>query len=235
VRLFWFHHAGGSAASFRAFRDLLPPQVELRFVEHPGRGRAYSQPPIDDMPSLLAHLAADLAPALAGRFAFFGHSMGALVALALARHLADAGRAVPRWIGASGSPAPRHRGPGGAGVHLLEDAALCERLRTLGGTPAAVFACPELLAMSLRTLRTDYKLIETWSPAPAPPLAIPLAVYGGRDDRAVPPRALAAWRGEVTDPPTVRLFAGGHFYLMDRPREVAHAIAGDLASTDSPS
>jgi surfactin synthase thioesterase subunit len=232
VKLFWFHHAGGSASSFRGFRELFPSHWQLRFLEHPGRGRSFVSRPIDDMPSLLAHLTATIAPELATPFAFFGHSMGAIVAAELARHLVAHGYPAPAWIGVSGSPAPGARPPAEVPTHLLDDAELSQHLRELGGTPDEVFACAELLTMVLRTLRADYKLIETWAPRSSPaPLPIPMAAYGGRDDEGVPRRALEAWRSEVTAPPAVRMFPGGHFYLMERPAEVARAIVADLTQT----
>lgn len=229
MRLFWFHHAGGSAASFRAFRGIFPSQVDVTFVEYPGRGRWFSQAPIEALDTLVDHLLPRIEHALASPFAFFGHSMGALVAFELARRLEARRMPLPRWMGLSGSPSPRWPGRIGRAMHLLGDAQLCAELRALGGTPEEVLDSPELVRIVLRALRADYKVAETWSAPPASFLRVPTTVYGGSDDRDVPRLALERWEDEVGAPFGVRMFPGGHFYLLYQPDRVAHAILDDLA------
>ena len=85
------------------------------------------------------------------RQVLFGHSMGALLAYAMAARQRQAGARLPALLIASGSPAPARRDP-----HRFDgldnDAALIDDMRKQGGTPEAVFDSPELQRLALDTL-----------------------------------------------------------------------------------
>src|SRR2546423_15412499 len=87
VRLFCFPYAGGGASVFRAWADSLPSSVEVRPVQLPGRETRFREPAFTRLPPLVEALAESLRPYLDRPFAFFGHSLGALVAFELARRL----------------------------------------------------------------------------------------------------------------------------------------------------
>ncbi|HSK05405.1 MAG TPA: thioesterase domain-containing protein, partial [Kofleriaceae bacterium] len=77
LRLFCFPYAGGDVAIFAPWAEDLPWEIELCPVQLPGRGRRALEPAYAALDPLVDALAAGLLPALDGRFAFFGHSMGA--------------------------------------------------------------------------------------------------------------------------------------------------------------
>ena len=56
ARLFCFGHAGGSAAVFRKWAELLPADVEMLAVQLPGRGGRLSEPVVDSIPALVERL-----------------------------------------------------------------------------------------------------------------------------------------------------------------------------------
>src|SRR5262245_63225231 len=87
VRLFCFPYAGGGASVFRGWADCLPGAVEVCPVQMPGRETRFREPAFTRLPPLVEALAASLRPHLDRPFAFFGHSLGALVAFELARRL----------------------------------------------------------------------------------------------------------------------------------------------------
>ena len=101
LRLFCFHHAGGSAALYRELREELAPDIDVLPVQLPGReGRVDDVLP-NRMDALVAELDEQLDTVLAAPYALYGHSMGALIAYELTRHRigarprAAAGR--PTW------------------------------------------------------------------------------------------------------------------------------------------
>src|SRR5579863_4294649 len=79
LRLFCFPYAGGAASVYRGFHEGLPPDIEVAAVQLPGRENRLRDPPVEDMARLVPMIADAHAPSLTGRFAFFGHSMGALI------------------------------------------------------------------------------------------------------------------------------------------------------------
>src|SRR2546423_1073197 len=84
MRLFCFPHAGAGALSFRRWVELLPQEIELCAIQLPGREDRFREPPFTDVDALVLALRQVLYPyELSRRFAFYGHSMGALVAYEL--------------------------------------------------------------------------------------------------------------------------------------------------------
>ncbi|TWP53788.1 thioesterase [Lentzea tibetensis] len=232
VRLVCFPNAGSGAAAYRAFAPLLAPEVELTIVRLPGREARIAEEPHRKLGELVPALADELAPCLdvgARRLAFFGHSMGALVAFELARHLRRTGARLPDKLVVSGRPAPHvPYPPGYEFVHDLPEDRLVRRLRGYAGTPDELLADPELLRMFLPTLRADFEVVETYRHHPEPRLPCDIAAYGGRADEEVPPATVASWAEHTSGAFRLRLFDGGHFYLDDARSEVAKAVLTDV-------
>ena len=95
LRLFCFHPAGVGASVYRQWGFGLPSSVEVAAVQLPGRANRLKEPPIADVPLLVDALVSNLAPHFEGRFAFFGHSMGAVLAHELAHALRNRGLPSP--------------------------------------------------------------------------------------------------------------------------------------------
>ncbi|MEV6983677.1 alpha/beta fold hydrolase [Sphaerisporangium sp. NPDC051017] len=225
-RLVCLPHAGGGASAYRPWLALLPPEVELLAVQYPGREDRFQDPLVDDMEELVTQIADALVPALDRPYAVFGHSMGSAVAWELAHELRRRGAHGPLWLFVSGREAP---GTATAGeVHRQTDAVLCRELERLGGTSLEVLADDGLRPVVLGYIRNDYRLIETYRPAPRAPLSCPVAVFTGESDPELTPgsaaRGAGGWADLTTARTEVRTFPGGHFYLNGRRREVVAAL-----------
>lgn len=231
LRLFVFPYAGGGPSAFRAWPELLP-NVDVRVVHLPGRESRLDERPLDDLNAIVQGATAALASFTTeakGPFAFFGHSMGAAVAFRVARELRARGAAAPEALVVAGSRAP-HLPRTGPIRHGLGDAAMVDQLRSMQGTPSSVLDDPEIRALVLPIVRADFRALELAEPVVVEPLDVPIAAYGGSEDTGVPSESLDAW-GALTRREFVRrTFAGGHFFLQPRAREVAAALAADLTS-----
>src|ERR1700755_2123431 len=86
LRLFCFHHAGGSAALFRRWPASLP-EFDVCAVQLPGRGSRMIEPALESIPALVDGIAPAILPLLDRPYMLFGHSMGSAVALELAQRL----------------------------------------------------------------------------------------------------------------------------------------------------
>src|SRR5687768_10201581 len=80
IRLLCLPHAGGGASAYRGWSDVLPPGIEVWSAQLPGREERIRDPPFVRLAPMVEELEHLLAPHLDAPFAFFGHSMGALVA-----------------------------------------------------------------------------------------------------------------------------------------------------------
>lgn len=230
ARIYAFPFAGGSAAVYRGWADRLPSSVDLRAVQLPGRQDRMAQAPATDLAGLVRTLADELREDLTDvPFAFFGHSMGALLSFELARELRRSGGPQPVLLGLSAWSSPRGGLPHER-YSTLSDEAFLEVLTRLGGMPQDVLAAPDLLRLVLPTLRADFAVVESHTYQEEPPLAVPMSVFGGTADPFTEARGVEEWRRETTVPLTVRHYPGRHFFLLDHSDAVAGAFAGDLAT-----
>ena len=191
LRLFCFPYAGGSARVFRDWQDFLPQNIQVCPLEIPGRGSRLMETPFDDMTALIKAIASAIKPCLDLPFAFFGHSLGALVSYELAVFLErEYGKSLTHLI-VAGRQAPSIPDPNPK--HALPKADLVAELGLMGGTPKEVLENQELLELLLPMIRADLKLDEAYHYENSEPLNCPITVFGGLDDPETTNESLEAW------------------------------------------
>ncbi|MEO8057464.1 MAG: alpha/beta fold hydrolase [Burkholderiales bacterium] len=229
VRLFCFSYAGAGASVYRPLALALPSQIELCAVQLPGREGRLREPAIASLRAILAALQPALLPHFDRPFAFFGHSMGALVACELARCLsAQAGPRVAHLF-VSGRHPP-HLPENDPPIHALPDDEFVAQIgQRYGGIPAEVLRHRDVLALLLPGLRADMQALETHVFEQGPLLDCPVSAFGGGSDlRATPPQ-LAQWQAQTRSTLRVRSFEGGHFYFNDP--KVRAALLDELSDS----
>lgn len=227
LRLFCFPYAGGGASIYRTWGEQLPPQVEMRPVQLPGRENRMSEPSLTRIEPLVQAVAEALLPYLDLPFAFFGHSMGALVAFELARKLRSAVDLEPLQLFVSGRIAPHHVRSEPPNYNLPEPE-LIEELRRLNGTSEEALEHPELMGLMLPLLRADFELVQTYTYAGGAPLGCPVTAFGGAQDTEVSMEELAGWREHTTGDFSLRMFEGGHFFLHAAREQLLQIVSTEL-------
>ena len=153
-----------------------------------------------------------IVPQLDRPFAFFGHSMGAIICFELARKLRRDRGLTPAHLFVSA-----HRAPQTACTrptfHNLPDAEFVEKLRWLKGTPAEVFEHPELMRLLLPLLRRDFAAVEEYSYRHEPPFDSPISAFGGLQDQVVSRDEMQGWRAQTEGAFSLRMFPGEHFFI----------------------
>jgi medium-chain acyl-[acyl-carrier-protein] hydrolase len=212
LRLFCFPYAGGSALVYRQWQNVLPATIEVCPVQLPGRGARLHEPLFTSLGPLVEAIARALFPYDDKPFAFFGHSMGALISFELARLLKQAGHRGPQGLFVSGRRAP-HVPCREPPLFDLPDAEFFQELGRLNGTPREVLEHPELMQLMLPLLRADFSVAENYDYAAGAPLDCPITVFGGLQDGYTNRDDLSGWREHTSAPCTVRMFTGDHFFI----------------------
>jgi medium-chain acyl-[acyl-carrier-protein] hydrolase len=173
-----------------------------------------------------------LAPIVASEndlpFAFFGHSLGGLLAFELARHCLRRHLPMPEHLFVSVSNAPQYRRIGRR-LHELDDDALIEALRNYNGTPPAALANRELMSLLLPAVRADFALVEDYAYRHDLPLDIPITVLAGTGDKHVVSGRLCHWQKETSEACNLRWFEGDHFFIHSNRRAVLDCVQAELA------
>ena len=226
LRLFCFPYAGGGLTAFRTWPDYLPPNVELQVLEMPGREANLRLASFVRVEPLVGAIGDAIKDHMDRPFAFFGHSMGALVSFELARLLRRESATQPSALLVSGRRPPQL--PIEDPTYNLPEPEFVEELRTMGGTPEEVLGHPELLTLLLPTLRSDFELCQTYSYTDEPPFTFPITAFGGLNDQFVPREEMDKWREQTTGPFQLRMFPGDHFFLHSSQALLLQMLSRDL-------
>jgi len=227
LRLFCFPYAGGSSTVFHRWHDYLPAHVEVCPVQLTGRGRRLGEQPYTRLPPLVQDAAQGLLPHLEKPFAFFGHSMGALICFEIARWLRNQGQCEPLHLFVSGRRAPQLP-PTDPATFNLPDEEFVEELRRLNGTPQELFLNDELMQLMMPLLRADFELVQTYACNAEPPLTCPISAFGGLHDEKEVREDIDRWREQTTASFLLRMFPGDHFYLNSALPQLLGAMAQEL-------
>ena len=226
VRLFCFPFAGGNASAYWGWAEGFPRDVEVCPVQLPGRGTRYTEPPFETMRDLVRATATGIENCLDRAFAFYGHSMGALLAFELAHELRARGRRGPMALFAGAHQAPMN--PYRFGIAHRTDAEVFAFVKRLSDQPDLLDEHPELLNLVLPTLRADLAVCDSYVYTRRLRLDCGLTVIGGVDD-VLPYDELARWQSETTGPFDIEMLPGGHFFLNTSREALLRCLARRLS------
>lgn len=232
LRLYCFPYSGGNAAAFVPWQREIDPAIELCAVQLPGRGARFREPPCTSFGALMEALGDVLEAQQVEPFAFYGHSLGALIAFELARHCRRRELPLPAHLIVSGCNAPPLREKSRR-LHELPDDQLIERLRDYNGTPREILDNRELMHLLLPTVRADFALGADYHYEDEPPLDIPLTALSGRQDAHVRDDGLRGWQRQTCAAYREHWFEGGHFFINEVRPQVLDCLAGVLLDAAS--
>jgi medium-chain acyl-[acyl-carrier-protein] hydrolase len=231
MRLVCFPPAGGTTVHFFAWADVLPPDVELHIAQLPGRERRRHEPPVLEAETLLGKLTSAIEEIDELPLAFYGHSMGALLAFEAARRRHLANLMPPVHLFVAGRRAPHIPWPD-VPIHRMSDAEFARELQhRWGALPRTIAENKELLDYFLPIIRTDITVLETYTYHAGPPLPCRVTVYGGQADPSTTVDDLKAWKQHTTSDFRLRLFDGDHFFPQSLRSQLLEDIAECLGSS----
>jgi len=230
VRLFCFPYAGSGASVYHSWPGAFGNDVEVLGVQPPGRETRIQEPAFLDALELARAATDAIVDRIDRPFAFFGHSMGALIAFEVARELRRRDVELPAFLSVSSKNAPRLGNVHGPISHLPEEEFL-DAVRENYRPPEEAWQIPELLEFLLPILRADLTVCDRYRYTADAPLDTPIRSLGGESDPGCFENGIVAWREETTEDFAWQVFEGGHFYIEEHLETIQALIAQDLART----
>ncbi|MYS95518.1 MULTISPECIES: thioesterase II family protein [Streptomyces] len=204
ARIVVFPHAGAGAQRYASVLAGLPETVEVVGVTLPGRERRAGLAPRTTLTAAVTGIRRELCVLAPAPTVFYGHSLGGLLALAVAHTGGHCDGLVVSCSqpGAGSRPRPEHPGPAAelAGIfarHRLP----ADALRDPSLSPAQ-----QALAQDLALAREALHTVEPLR------LTVPVTALAGTEDPLVAPGVLPLWARFTSGPVRCRLAEGGHFF-----------------------
>jgi medium-chain acyl-[acyl-carrier-protein] hydrolase len=210
--------------------------VAVRPVEPPGRGTRFGEAPYTAITALVHDLAQTfLAEQQDGRYAVYGHSLGALVAFELLRELRRLGAPAPEHLFVSGCLAPDDpTQDSDPPIGSLSDAQVADVLRRIGGTPEKLLRDKSAMRLVLPPFRADFQLKQSYAFLPQEPLDVPITAIAATADLRVGTAAMQRWQRHTTNRFELLTVAGGHFAVLEQAEATKRIIRRALAPAPAP-
>lgn len=226
-RLLLIPYAGGGPAVYRDWPRLLPSAIEPFALHFPGREDRLDDPPFTEYAPALAAALSAMRALPCSPLAIYGHSLGAVFALDLARRLEGERPGAVKHVFCAARPWPGRPQAAEAGaIADLDDDAVVSAMAARYGCVHPALADPEIRELALPALRADLKLLDTYIYRSAPKLASALTIYASPDDPITANANLADWEGETTARFDIVEIAGGHFFN----EKSVGAVTADIAN-----
>jgi surfactin synthase thioesterase subunit len=226
-KLYIFPHAGGTAEYYVPFAKAFSSDIKRIAVQYPGRRGIHDLASFTGIPDLADRVCQMLSPPdqSDGKVAFFGHSMGALLAFEVARRFEAAGSPIAAlFVSACAAP-------GRIGYEYIpeSDRGLLNAVSEMTGANPEFMENEEFAAKILPTLR-GLKAIANYECPPEATVSCPIFAFLGDADEVATYDKVVPWSQRTTSEFTVRVFTGHHFYLNDHLPELVRDVEDKISS-----
>ncbi len=224
VNLVCFPWGGGGSSAFCTWKKL-PMPANIYALKLPGReGRLFDEP-ILDAKELVDQLAQAMVIASDLPCVFYGHSMGAGLAMQMLIRLYKTNSTLPSLLIASGRQAPNTMASNP--IAHLTDEQLLTFLQTQGAIAKALPKNAAFLKHYLPKIKADYTLNSSITELAAVKLPVPIALLNGLDDQLVDENCINMWSDYSSYELHEKILPGNHFFMLEN-MPVFLCIAADL-------
>lgn len=224
MKLFCFPYAGGiSTLTYSSWKSQFNDDIEVIPIEMPGREKAIKAGSFDSILQAVDSLVDSLDQTLSGDYAFWGHSMGAIVAYELTRKLHEKGQVGPKHLFLSGKK-PFHLPRDMAPIHTYDDKAFIEQIYALNGTKKGRLDNTEIRDLFMPILRKDFEVVYHYKHENMDKkVKTPTTIMIG-DSEDISDNENDKWKEIVSGDYKVYTLPGDHFFIHDNVTKIAEII-----------
>lgn len=210
---------------YKKWNKYFDDNIKIIPIELAGRGKRMSEKFYKDMGSAIDDAYKIASPVIKdGEYAFFGHSMGSIIAFELCHRVIREKERQPMHLFVSGRYPPdvleknRH-------LSKLPDDEFQQEILKLGGTDKEVFNNKELCNIFIPILKADYRIIEDYEYINRnQKFNYGITVFNGRSDEDVTYGDALEWGKHTSVGSSIYEFDGGHFFINDKAEEITDII-----------
>lgn len=237
MKLFCFPYAGGFSSIYSRWRNTL---VSNTLTLHPIDIRPQRFENIQDdkllgtISELVDYVYSQVKlHILEDDFAFYGHSMGGLIAYELTRKLLIEDNIKPNHLFLSASRPP-HMYTKLNKTYDLPRGEFVNVLRELGGTPEAVLDNDELLDLLLPFIRADFQAIQTfeYKSRRIDKIPVDFTILYGIDD-SINSSEILSWKNYCAGDCDFYPIDGGHFFIHNQTKIIIDIVTSVLEKKGS--
>ena len=212
INLFTFPHAGGASVVYFKWRKLLNNNIQMHQFEYSGHGSRIKEPLFASIEEIVNEAYATYNNyVLEQPFSFFGHSMGAIVAIELALLIYKNHNIIPEHLFISGLNPPHKKI--NEIFSKMTDEELIACLIKYGGMPSEILQNPEFLNFYLPIIRNDMEIIERYIfPIEDLLFIYPITILYGQND-ILSSKYNTEWQQYATNECDIIEFQGDHFFI----------------------
>lgn len=237
-RLYCFPYGAGGASEYLSWEKMFNNRFRVIPIQLPGREERASENPIGNIHQLVSALRGEIKDHLSVPYAFYGHSIGALVAYALCFDLQEMGMPLPRhlFVGAFSSPTIlpnpwfRHLSHqlnqiGISSIPLIDtplsDAKLNDIFKVFNSGEFTEFdqLDESYFQKLLPSIWADLHIVNQFKLSANPQLKIPITALGGLNDERVSNQEIQAWKELTSESFSSFFLEGDHFFLRKHSKQ----------------
>lgn len=232
MNLFLLPYGGASSRVLLRLHKFLKADIKIHALDPPGRGARFDEQPLQQMTGIVDDLTDIHGSEFNGRYFFFGHSFGAMVAYYLSNELARRGLPLPDRLFLSGCGSPGSLFPM---RHILEktDGDFVSEFCNIGGSFPSKNEFPELYQPFLDTLRADLRVVSDDSCPWNFIEDIPFTVFWSKDD-FTPFQDIKNWANFTNKEVRYVELTGNHFTMISQLQRIGSEILVDVQRESMP-
>lgn len=237
LRLFCFPPVGMDAF-FQTWQQQLPASIEVCALRLSDRERSLDKAACVDVGAISMALAHAISAQGDRPFAFYGHSLGSLIAFETARSLRACSNLSPVALLLASLPAPQLAPKLCArafDVLQYPD----ERVVTFFLPPESEVASlvvqdAQLTHTTASLVRRDLATLALYQYEADEPFQCPLTILGGWEDHLINYAELAAWQEQTTGKFCLQMLSGDHLFMSTGREALLKAVQAQLQSSPVP-
>ena len=228
INLFCFPFAGGNKYSYRELEKSANRFFDMITLEYPGRGSRITENLITDIDVLVDDLFQQIINLIDVKsYAFYGHSMGGLIAYLLVRKIVDHGYSLPIHVFVSGASSPSSSSRKRSEIHLLDKKEFVNEIKSYNGCPNEILENEDLLDFIEPILRADFSASERFLYKEHEPLDVPFTVITGTDED-MEVDDIFGWEKETNKSINFKRLPGDHFFIFKHTYKIVEIISYEI-------